>query len=92
MQPTFTPTYSYSAVLYQQFRPFEQTQRFFSTNTDKPKQETEKNEENSEEPPKKLTLMQRFKDAYKVYGKVLIVVHGVTSAAWLGLFYLTAYR
>ncbi|KAM3172242.1 hypothetical protein ACTXT7_014954 [Hymenolepis weldensis] len=39
----------------------------------------------------KVSLVQRFKNAYKVYGKVLIVVHGVTSVAWLGLFYLIAY-
>uniref|UniRef100_A0A158RFA1 DUF1279 domain-containing protein n=1 Tax=Hydatigena taeniaeformis TaxID=6205 RepID=A0A158RFA1_HYDTA len=43
------------------------------------------------DPGKSVSLVQRFKNAYKVYGKVLIVVHGVTSAAWLGLFYLVAY-
>ncbi|KAM7534850.1 hypothetical protein Aperf_G00000112221 [Anoplocephala perfoliata] len=39
----------------------------------------------------KPSLVQRFKNAYKIYGKVLIVVHVVTSVAWLGLFYLIAY-
>ncbi|EUB60278.1 Putative transferase [Echinococcus granulosus] len=43
------------------------------------------------ESEKSISLVQRFKNAYKIYGKVLIVVHGVTSAAWLGLFYLIAY-
>ncbi|KAL5103299.1 hypothetical protein TcWFU_009636 [Taenia crassiceps] len=43
------------------------------------------------ESEKSISLVQRFKNAYKVYGKVLIVVHGVTSVAWLGLFYLIAY-
>ncbi len=44
------------------------------------------------EPEKPLSLMQRFKDAYKIYGKVLIAVHGITSILWFGSFYLLALR
>lgn len=56
----------------------------------KPASSSEKKPETESE--KSVSLVQRFKNAYKVYGKVLIVVHGVTSAAWLGLFYLIACR
>ena len=35
-------------------------------------------------------LFQRFKDAYKEYGKVLIGVHAVTSCMWYGGFYYMA--
>lgn len=44
----------------------------------------------SEESPdskKKLTIVQRFKKTYKEHGKVLIVVHLITSAVWYGSFY-----
>ena len=37
-------------------------------------------------------IFQRFKDAYKEYGKVLVCVHVATSAVWLGSFYYAAYR
>lgn len=40
---------------------------------------------------KPLGLIQRFKEAYKEYGKVLVGVHGVTSAVWFGSFYYAAY-
>ena len=62
---------------------------FLCTQTETPKQVL--SEKPGEEEEKKISLVQRFKNAYKVYGKVLILVHGVTSVAWLGLFYLIAY-
>lgn len=65
---------------------FSQRLDFLSTQSDPPKPSTGDVSDN------KVSLVQRFKNAYKVYGKVLIVVHGVTSVAWLGLFYLIAYR
>ncbi|VDL57278.1 unnamed protein product [Hymenolepis diminuta] len=64
---------------------FSQRLDFLSTQSDPPKSST------GDVPDNKVSLVQRFKNAYKVYGKVLIVVHGVTSVAWLGLFYLIAY-
>ncbi|BFZ19778.1 hypothetical protein BsWGS_22816 [Bradybaena similaris] len=39
---------------------------------------------------KKLTLYQRFKKTYKEHGKILIVVHLLTSAVWFGSFYTIA--
>lgn len=39
---------------------------------------------------KKLTLYQRFKKTYKEHGKILIVVHLLTSAVWFGSFYTVA--
>ncbi|CAI9737414.1 Hypothetical predicted protein [Octopus vulgaris] len=39
------------------------------------------------ETPKGLSIFQRFKQAYKQHGKVLIGVHLATSAVWLGSFY-----
>uniref|UniRef100_A0A5K3FB12 DUF1279 domain-containing protein n=1 Tax=Mesocestoides corti TaxID=53468 RepID=A0A5K3FB12_MESCO len=65
--------------------------RFLSVKARKPEPDAPLANEPAIKPPQKLTLLQRFKDAYKVYGKVLIVVHGVTSAAWLGVFYLIAF-
>uniref|UniRef100_A0A0X3Q4J7 DUF1279 domain-containing protein n=2 Tax=Schistocephalus solidus TaxID=70667 RepID=A0A0X3Q4J7_SCHSO len=60
-----------------------------STSEDKPNSPQE--QKNQDAPSaEKPTLVQRFKQAYKVYGKVLIVVHGITSAAWLGAFYCVA--
>ncbi len=41
---------------------------------------------------KSLTIYQRFKQAYKEYGKVLIGVHVATSIVWFGSFYYAAYR
>ena len=35
----------------------------------------------------KLTLAQRFKQSYKQYGKVLVVVHATTIVMWIGSFY-----
>ncbi|VDM04559.1 unnamed protein product [Schistocephalus solidus] len=60
-----------------------------STSEDKPNSPQE--QKNQDAPSaEKPTLVQRFKQAYKVYGKVLIVVHSITSAAWLGAFYCVA--
>ena len=39
---------------------------------------------------KKPGIVQRFKDAYKEYGKILIGVHLVTSIGWFGGFYYMA--
>nr|VZI24656.1 unnamed protein product [Spirometra erinaceieuropaei] len=61
------------------------------TNSSEEKPATPQEQKSQEAPStEKPTLIQRFKQAYKVYGKVLIVVHGVTSAAWLGAFYCIA--
>lgn len=42
------------------------------------------------ESSKKVSLFQRFKNAYKEYGKVLIGVHLATSVVWFGSFYYVA--
>ncbi|CAH8631043.1 unnamed protein product [Schistosoma rodhaini] len=39
---------------------------------------------------RKSSLVKRFKDAYAIYGKVVLVTHGVTSCLWFGLFYSLA--
>ena len=51
-------------------------------------------DDNSEvdKPESSKGIMQRFKDAYKEYGKVLICVHLATSAVWISGFYYAAYR
>uniref|UniRef100_A0A1B0FYA1 Uncharacterized protein n=1 Tax=Phlebotomus papatasi TaxID=29031 RepID=A0A1B0FYA1_PHLPP len=43
--------------------------------------------EEPQEPPKKEGLVARFKKMYKEYWYVLVPVHIVTSAGWLGGFY-----
>lgn len=43
-------------------------------------------------PDKNLTVLQRFTQVYKEYGKTLIGVHIVTSIAWYGGFYILAKR
>ncbi|VDK36632.1 unnamed protein product [Taenia asiatica] len=62
-----------------------------STQSEIPKPVPSSEEKSESESENSVSLVQRFKNAYKVYGKVLIVVHGITSAAWLGFFYLIAY-
>ncbi|KAH9278458.1 putative transferase CAF17 -like protein, mitochondrial [Echinococcus granulosus] len=64
---------------------------FLSTQPELPEPVSSSEKKSEAESEKSISLVQRFKNAYKIYGKVLIVVHGVTSAAWLGLFYLIAY-
>nr|CDS27720.1 expressed protein [Hymenolepis microstoma] len=64
---------------------YSQRLNFLSSQPESPKSSSSDASDN------KISLVQRFKNAYKVYGKVLIVVHGVTSVAWLSLFYLIAY-
>ena len=54
--------------------------------------DTETENTNNENPPKKLGLVQRFKQMYKEYWYVLIPVHLFTSAIWYGSFFLTAKR
>ncbi|CAH8865755.1 unnamed protein product [Trichobilharzia szidati] len=39
---------------------------------------------------KKTSLVKRFKDAYAIYGKVVLITHGVTSCLWFGGFYALA--
>lgn len=46
--------------------------------------------EEKEGEAKKLSLYQRFKKTYKEHGKVLVVVHLLTSAVWFGSFYTVA--
>ena len=43
-----------------------------------------------EEVQQNVGIFQRFKNASKEYGKVLIGVHCVTSAVWFGMFYCVA--
>lgn len=43
-----------------------------------------------EEPVKKISIFQRFKQMYRDYWYVLVPVHLVTSAAWFGGFYYLA--
>ncbi len=47
-------------------------------------------EEKEIEAEKPRGILQRFKDAYKEYGKALIGVHLVTSAGWFGGFFYAA--
>ncbi|VDK84851.1 unnamed protein product [Dibothriocephalus latus] len=73
------------------YQPSFLTRRFIADSSSEGKPAAPQEQKNEETPStEKPTLMQRFKQAYKVYGKVLIVVHGITSAAWLGAFYCVA--
>ena len=40
----------------------------------------------------KTGILKRFREAYKQYGKILVCVHVVTSAMWIGGFYYAAVR
>lgn len=64
------------------------TVRHFSEDSSKQTQPAQK--EKAEE--KKLSLFQRFKDMYKKYWYVLVPVHLITSAFWVGGFYYLATR
>ena len=46
----------------------------------------------ADQPPKSPGILQRFKLAYKEYGKVLIGVHVATSVVWFGSFFYLAKR
>ena len=55
--------------------------------------------DDKQEPPPECTpkeenvgIFQRFKNAYKEYGKVLVGVHVATSTVWFGAFYYAAVR
>lgn len=86
-----------------QFRCLHSTTRCFS-NGEKKSGEQKLQEENSDdlakkytdsqkttvEPAAKLTLVQRFKKAYKEHGKILIGVHITTSVMWYTMFYALA--
>lgn len=39
---------------------------------------------------KKTSLIQRFKESYAIYGKVVLIIHGLTSCAWFAGAYLVA--
>ena len=39
----------------------------------------------------KLSVVQRFKKAYKEHAKILVAVHLVTSSVWFGSFYYAAH-
>ncbi|XP_018653392.1 hypothetical protein Smp_016890 [Schistosoma mansoni] len=62
----------------------------FSTQSENnsPSNVNENNENDLEK--RKSSLIKRFKDAYAIYGKVVLVIHGVTSCLWFGLFYSLA--
>lgn len=50
----------------------------------------EESKEDKEIKAKKASLVQRFKESYAIYGKLVIVIHGFTSCVWLGSAYLLA--
>lgn len=52
----------------------------------------DKNVEEKVEPESSPSILQRFKIAYKEYGKVLVGVHIVTSLMWYSSFYYAAKR
>ena len=52
--------------------------------------DNETSQETEEVDEKQLTVVQRFKLAYKQHGKVLIGVHLVTSSVWFGSFFYAA--
>ncbi len=47
-------------------------------------------EETTSEPPKGVSIFQRFKNTYKEHGMVLVGVHAVTSTVWMSIFYYAA--
>ncbi|KAF5394059.1 hypothetical protein PHET_12308 [Paragonimus heterotremus] len=53
--------------------PVSSTKRLFSTVED----DEEKNIN-----ARKSSLIQRFKESYAIYGKVVLVIHGLTSCVW----------
>lgn len=57
----------------------------YSTSSD-----LEQSKEDKEIKARKASLIQRFKESYAIYGKLVIVIHGLTSCAWLGSAYLLA--
>ena len=42
--------------------------------------------------PERMGLFKRFHHTYKQYGKVLVVVHCITSSVWTAIFYYAAMR
>ncbi|TPP61305.1 Uncharacterized protein FGIG_11392 [Fasciola gigantica] len=50
----------------------------------------EENKKETEIKAKKSSLIQRFKESYAIYGKLVIVIHGLTSCVWFGSAYLVA--
>ncbi|GAB1610470.1 protein FAM210A-like [Argonauta hians] len=65
--------------------------RGFRTNsfqkTSRNQRQDDDDDNGEKEPPKPKSIIQRFKQAYKEHGKVLIGVHLATSAVWFGSFY-----
>lgn len=51
---------------------------------------TDPSEQEKEIAEKKTSLMQRFKESYAIYGKVLLIVHGIGSCFWFAAAYLVA--
>lgn len=57
---------------------------------DHPRLYCSKEERKENKDSKSLSIFQRFKQAYKQHGKVLVGVHVATSTVWLGCFYYLA--
>ncbi|CAH8547838.1 unnamed protein product [Schistosoma turkestanicum] len=47
-------------------------------------------EKKNELDDRKSSLIKRFKDAYAIHGKVVLVTHGVSSCVWFAIFYSLA--
>ena len=52
----------------------------------------DKDSKNDESTAVSLSIFQRFKVAYKEYGKTLVAVHVATSVVWYGAFFYAAKR
>ena len=63
----------------------------YSTSPDsrdcKPKETAEGSATKGPAAVEKLSILQRFKRAYKEHGKILVAVHVATSVVWYGSFY-----
>lgn len=46
--------------------------------------------DSTSEPPKKLSIIQKMKQLYKDYWRILVPVHIVTSIGWVGIFWIAA--
>jgi Protein of unknown function (DUF1279) len=88
----FTKNYKFKFIGQPQIfhRNLTVTQSFYQQQKDVPK--STENADDTELAPEKMGLVARFKHMYKQYWYVLLPVHFVTSAAWLGGFYYVSKR
>lgn len=63
----------------------------FSTDSKEEKKSDEELEQDKFK-SKKWNLIQRFKESYAIYGKIMIITHGILSVVWFGSLCAVAYK